>query len=48
LDGDLDHVTSQPFKKRDQSLSDQSNGASEKEENMLDQNLGKIGSIRSM
>ena len=49
MDGDLNHVTSQPFKKRDNSLSDKSNNeAYEEDDNMLDQNLGKIGSIRSM
>lgn len=39
----------QPFKKRDNSQSDQSyHENSDQDENMLDQNLGKIGSITSM
>lgn len=47
-EGDLDHVVSQQFKPRDGSPSDNSLDASDREDNMLDQNINKIGSMRSI
>jgi hypothetical protein len=45
VDGDFE----QPFKKRDVSQDDQSiNGASDREDNQLDHNITKIGSVVSM